>query len=205
MAEFIIFGINRHRLTTDGEGITTLIGLAGCPLNCRYCINKNELNRATASSVTCSPKDLVENIMQDYCYYVASGGGVTFGGGESLLQAEAIHEFSQLLPPDVKVNVETSLNVPQDMLQLVLNDVDEFIIDIKDMNPLIYEAYTGLSNRQTMDNLQYLASLGLQDKCLIRIPNIPEYNDASDVEKTSTYVQSLGFNRIDLFDYVIKE
>ena len=47
-----IFGVSRHRLTTDGEGVTTLVAGGGCPLRCRWCINQRLLREAPAESVT---------------------------------------------------------------------------------------------------------------------------------------------------------
>lgn len=205
MADFTVMSIIRHRLLTDGEGVTTLVGLSGCPLKCKYCINERQLHSDKEKFVVCSPIDLAANIMQDYCYFVASGGGVTFGGGESLLHAEAIHEIRKLLPEDVSINVETSLNVPREFLDIVIGDITEFIIDIKDADPNIYCAYTGVSAQKAYDNLKYLAQHNLQDKCKIRIPLIPDFNTKEDLLRTEMFVRSLGFDNTEIFDYVIRE
>lgn len=205
MAKFSVMSINRHRLETDGDGVTTLIGLSGCPLKCKYCINAKGLSKSPDKYVVCPPKDLAENIMQDYCYFVATGGGVTFGGGESLLHAEAIHEIRSILPEDISINVETSLNVPRHLLSLVLDDISEFIIDIKDGNPNIYKAYTGVAPSKAYENLIFLAGMGFQNKCRIRIPLIPDFNSQTDIERTEAFVRSFGFENIDIFDYVIRE
>ena len=78
-------------METDGQGITTLIAGAGCPLNCRWCINKRLLREATAEAVTA--EELLERVKMDDLYFRATGGGITFGGGEPLLHASFIYVF----------------------------------------------------------------------------------------------------------------
>ena len=149
--KFKVQSINRHRLTTDGEGITTLVGLYGCPLECEYCINKDILHTKPYKEYT--KEALLEILLQDYCYFVATNGGITFGGGESLLHSEAISGLFSILPEYVNVTLETSLCVPQDKLLSLLEPVYQFIIDIKTMNPVLYQRYTKQSNEAVIRNL----------------------------------------------------
>lgn len=199
---FKIQTINRHRMTVDGEGITTLIGLYGCPLQCKYCINQRVLKEAPYKEYT--KEELLNVVMQDYCYFVATQGGITFGGGESLLHADAIRDFIGILPEHVNVNVETSLWVEQKSLEELLHLVHQFIIDIKTMNPLIYEAYTKQSNEKVIQNLNYIVKEQMQGKCKIRVPRIPEYNDESDIANSVSILKNMGFETIEVFDYIIK-
>ncbi|MBO5237597.1 MAG: radical SAM protein [Lachnospiraceae bacterium] len=199
---FKIQTINRHRMTVDGEGVTTLIGLYGCPLQCKYCINQRVLKEAPYKEYT--KEELLNVVMQDYCYFVATQGGITFGGGESLLHADAIRDFIGILPEHVNVNVETSLWVEQKSLEELLHLVHQFIIDIKTMNPLIYEAYTKQSNEKVIQNLNYIVKEQMQWKCKIRVPRIPEYNDESDIVNSVSILKNMGFKTIDVFDYIIK-
>lgn len=200
---FAIQSINRHRMYIDGKGINTLVGLYGCPLKCKYCINKKILEKPKFKKVT--PGELLEKVLIDYCYFKATGGGVTFGGGESLLYSGQIKAFREVLPKDIPIKVETSLNVPSERLKEVLDVVEEFIIDIKSMNPQIYKAYTGLGNECVMKNLQLLCEQNMQDKCKIRIPNIPDFTTQADIDEAVTIVKDMGFKRLDVFHYVIKE
>ena len=199
---FKIQTINRHRMTVDGEGVTTLIGLYGCPLQCKYCINQRVLKEAPYKEYT--KEELLNIVMQDYCYFVATQGGITFGGGESLLHADAIRDFIEILPEHVNVNVETSLWVEQKSLEELLHLVHQFIIDIKTMNPLIYEAYTKQSNEKVIQNLNYIVKEQMQGKCKIRVPRIPEYNDESDIVNSVSILKNMEFKTIDVFDYIIK-
>ncbi len=205
MQDFKVQVINRHRLNRDGKGVTTLVGLLGCPLRCKYCINKDVLSLDKYTTYT--PEKLVEQIMIDYCYFVATGGGVTFGGGESLLYAEAILEFKKLLPEFVELNVETCLNVKlsDDILSALADNVNHFIIDIKAVDEVLYESYTGVRPTYLWNNLKAFAKLNIQDKCRIRIPVIPEYKDKLKVNEEEKEIRQLGFKNIDIFPYILRE
>ncbi len=195
--------IDRHRFTVDGKGITTLVGLYGCPLRCRYCINKDLLSTARYREM--SPGELAEELMIDYCYFLATGGGVTLGGGESLLYAGEIRELRELLPDRVNVNVETSLNVDRRDLECVLDSVDHMIIDVKTLNAVVYERYTGASPRKTVENLRYLSERKLQRKCTVRIPEIPGFTSEADIAQTREEILRLGFEDIDAFRYIVRD
>ena len=202
MKKIRVMGINRHRMYIDGQGINTLVALEGCPLKCKYCINKNLLAGGKVQEM--SLQELAEKVLIDYCYFMATGGGVTFGGGEALLHSGQIKAFREVLPKDVPIKVETSLNVPTECLLEVIDVVDEFIIDIKSMNPQIYKEYTGLDNSRLVENLEILCEKGLQDKCKIRIPNIPGFTVRADIDKAADSMNSMGFKNLEIFDYVMR-
>lgn len=202
MKKIRVMGINRHRMYIDGQGINTLVALEGCPLKCKYCINKNLLAGGKVQEM--SLQELAEKVLIDYCYFMATGGGVTFGGGEALLHSGQIKAFRGVLPKDVPIKVETSLNVPTKCLLEVIDVVDEFIIDIKSMNPQIYKEYTGLDNSRLVENLEILCEKGLQDKCKIRIPNIPGFTVRADIDKAADSMNSMGFKNLEIFDYVMR-
>lgn len=200
---FRVQAINRHRFAVDGKGITTLVGLYGCPLRCRYCINKKMLCAARYREMT--PEELADTVMIDYCYFAATGGGVTLGGGEPLLYAGDIAKLKKSLPAEVNVNVETSLHVSGGNLEKALEYVDSMIIDVKSLTPSVYEDYTGASLWETLQNLDNLSRRGLQNRCKIRIPNIPGFTSAEDIERTRDAVAKLGFENVELFEYVLRD
>lgn len=135
---------------------------------------------------------------------MATGGGITFGGGEPLLQSEMILKILDILPPNITVNVETSLNEDNEFIGDVINRVNALFIDIKSMNSKIYEEYTGNNNNKTLKWLKYIVDNNLQHKCTIRIPNIPNYTTKYDIEYSIKTIEEMGFKNIDTFDYVIK-
>ena len=201
-----LIAIDRHRLSTDGQGVTTLVAFHGCPLHCRYCLNPQCLRpEGIWKSVT--PEELLEEVIVDNLYFEATSGGVTFGGGEPLLRPDFIVAFFQLMKADERIHtpwritIETSLNVPAESLQRVLPFVDEFFVDIKDMNPDIYQRYTTASNQRTLHNLTVFAD-ELIPKTIIRLPHIPNYNAPDDVIRSRQQLEAMGYRRFDEFDYV---
>ena len=118
------------RFGTDGEGVRTLVGFYGCPLRCKYCINPISWN-GTSKVKNCDPKTLFDKVRVDNLYFLSSGGGITFGGGEPLLYADFMCEFIKIAPSGWSFNIETSLHVDFENVQNVAPFVDLFIVDIK--------------------------------------------------------------------------
>ena len=133
-----------------------------------------------------------------------TNGGVTFGGGEPCLRPQFIREFRELCGPSWQLNLETSLNVPSANVEALLPVVNTLIIDIKDMNPAIYNSYTGQSNDLVLDNLRLIADSGRQKDCIIRLPLIPDFNTETDRTASCSRLEALGFNNFDLFTYQIR-
>lgn len=199
-----IIGVARHRLSTDGDGVTTLVAFHGCPLRCRYCLNPQSLGDGCRFREY-SPQSLYDEVRIDELYFLATNGGVTFGGGEPCLRPDFIREFRGLCGPAWQVNLETSLNAPTANIEGLLPVVNTLIIDIKDMNSDIYRNYTGLSNDLVLDNLRLIAESGHQSDCIIRLPLIPNYNTDADREASRKALEALGFTRFDLFTYQIRK
>lgn len=195
-----IMGINRHRMGTDGKGISTLITFYGCPLNCKYCLNPQCKSESTPCTYI-EPNDLVNLLMVDDIYFKSTGGGIVFGGGEPLLNAEYIKEACDLVPLQWKIRIETSLNVKWDKIELLLPYIDQWIIDIKDSNTEIYKNYTGVDNLKVYDNVLRLSHKTGKEKLLIRIPKIPNYNTEKDIQESVKLYSNLG--NIDIFNYKI--
>lgn len=198
-----IIGIARHRLSTDGDGVTTLVAFHGCPLRCRYCLNPQSLDNGDCFREY-SPEELYAETRIDELYFIATNGGVTFGGGEPCLRADFIRECSELCGASWQLNLETSLNVPSVNIETLLPVVNTMIIDIKDMNPDIYRSYTGQSNNLVIDNLRLIADSGRQKDCIIRLPLIPDFNTETDRTASRSRLETLGFDNFDLFTYQIR-
>ena len=195
--------INRHRLTTDGEGVTTLVGFHDCPLHCQYCLNAQCLQ---ADGVWCrlTPGELYSEVEIDDLYFVATGGGICFGGGEPLLRSDFIKAFAEIMNPEWKLTIETSLNVPLENVKAIASLVQMWYVDIKDMNPNIYKAYGCKENKQVVSNLQWLAANGYADKVIIRLPLIPEYNTDEDRQRSQQQLEEMGFTNFDKFNYIVR-
>lgn len=160
---------------------------------------------------TLSPEQLWSELSIDYCYYLATGGGITFGGGESLLHSKAIRKFIDIIPEGVAINLETSLNVPLgermflDIIEKVLDTGGQLIIDTKALDSDMYSQYTMQDNTKVQSNLRLLVDNGYQEKCIIRVPIIPEYKSKEVAKSEEIYYRKMGFTNIDVFDYVIRD
>ena len=225
---FSTIGISRLRMLNDGDGVTTLVAGYGCPLRCRYCLNpqcfagqSSESAGTEQSSVSAGSsakpagkgqsrwkrytiQELLDEVRIDDLYFQATGGGVVFGGGEPLLQADFIHAFREAAPAEWKLGLESSLAVPQEALRKVADDIDFFLIDIKDMNPQIYQKYTGRDNDLTRKNLEWLAGHVDPAKVCVRIPLIEGFNTDEDRQRSKEELEAMGFRRFDLFRYNTK-
>lgn len=199
-----IIGISRHRLSTDGDGVTTLVAFHGCPLRCHYCLNPQSLGDSGRFKEY-TPQSLYDEVRIDELYFIATNGGVTFGGGEPALRPDFIRYFRELCGPSWRLTLETSLNVPQENIEALLPVVDSWIIDIKDMDADIYRQYTGKDNSRVLSNLRLIAEACRQKDCMIRLPLIPDYNTDYDREESRKALSALGYTKFDLFTYQIRK
>jgi pyruvate formate lyase activating enzyme len=204
-----IFGIERLRINTDGEGITTLVGMAGCPLKCVYCINKDI---GTIHNITVD--ELYDLVLQDDLYYNSSDGGICFGGNEPLLQADFILSFIKKVRKEKKtwkIGIETSLSVyNSSSIEELLKNVDYIIADIKSMDKLKYQAYTNCSDIEISmlyKNLKYILEKVCRTNLTIKVPIIEGYTNDSDVSKSVRDLLQMGFlyKNIKVVEYVIPE
>lgn len=198
-----IMTISRLRMGTDGKGVSTLVVFFGCPLNCKYCINGfcHESERYSVPRGAYTPQELMKILVKDDIYYRMSGGGVTFGGGEPLLQSAFIHEVCKLADASWQMRIETSLNVPWRCVEPLINDMDEWIIDIKDMDHLIYKKYTGVKIDNLINNICRLKELVDASRLHIRVPRIPRFNKRENIEKSVEWIKNVLKIEPEVFDY----
>ena len=197
-----IFAVSRHRLATDGDGCTTLVTFNGCPLRCKYCLNKISWEAEKGKVYT--PESLFEEVKIDQLYFLATHGGVTFGGGEPLLQVEFIKEFRSFCGTQWRLLAETSLNVPLENVQTVDPFLDGYIVDIKDMDAEIYQNYTGKDNTLVLNNLEWVLRQGGPGRVTVRVPHIPNFNTDEDVARSKERLAAMGVKNLDEFLYIIR-
>lgn len=194
--------VARLRMEVDGSGVTTLVAGAGCPLACKYCINKTVLQK-TPQNIT--PQELFDRVKTDDLYFQASGGGLTFGGGEALLHTDFYRAFRSLCQNRWKLNAETSLAVPREHVIAAAEVLDDFIVDIKDTDFDTYRAYTGGDGTLALENLRLLLSLVGAERIRVRVPLIPGYNDEAAQHRSEALLKGMGITDIELFPYIIRE
>ena len=204
-----IFGISRHRMGIDGNGITTLVAFMGCPLKCRYCLNDQchaSLYESDGKSLRrgiqmLSPKELYNLVEIDNIYFQATGGGICFGGGEPTMNADFIIEFAKLCPKNWKLTIETSLRCSVQTVKTLSTCIDEWIVDVKDMNDSIYENYTNVASNiaKQLQNLKKLVPL---HRIIIKVPLIPNFNTKADVDSSIGILKGMGFENIVQITYI---
>ena len=195
---------DRLRMDTDGAGVTALVGAWGCPLACKLCINPQTWRERTDGKpafTRMTPDELYERVRIDHLYYLATGGGIAFGGGEPLLHTHFITEFRAVCPAEWRIYAETCLHIPSEHIQDAAATVDWFFVDIKDMNPSIYRAYTGRDNALVKENLRTLLSLVGPDRVTVRVPRIPGFNTEDDVAASVAELRAMGVEHLDVFHY----
>lgn len=193
---------DRHRIVTDGVGVTTLVCFHGCPLRCKYCINPFSFAPDTRW-VDMTAEQLYQKVKIDELYFLATGGGVTFGGGEPLLYPGFLQEFRRLCGRDWHLCAETSLNVPWEHVEQAAECIDVFYVDVKDTDPDIYRRYTGQENTLALDNLKQLSEQIGPARIVVRLPLIPNFNTNENRDRSQTLLSAMGLTQFDRFAYKI--
>ena len=106
-----VIAVSRLRMKIDGPGITTLVCFHGCPLRCHWCINPFSFAAETKRNHM-TAQQLYEQVKLDELYFLSTGGGITFGGGEPILYPVFLQEFRQICGGEWHLCAETSLSVP---------------------------------------------------------------------------------------------
>lgn len=138
-----------------------------------------------------TPGEAMTIIMKDQVLYDESGGGVTFSGGEPLLQHAFLLELlKECGLKGIHRAVDTAGNVPSSILKEVAAVSDLFLYDLKIMNEELHRRWTGASNRSILDNLRLLSQL--HKAVHIRIPLIRGVNDDKEnISATANFLTSL--------------
>jgi pyruvate formate lyase activating enzyme len=172
---------------------------------CVLCDNCSRVCPSDALSIAgkqTSVKEILEEVEKDMTFFNESGGGVTFSGGEPLLQ----HDFLNALlieckKRDIHTVVQTCGFAPYEIVDRVRNKVDLFLYDIKIMDDRKHRKYTGASNEQILENLKKLAENG--SSIVISFPIIPSINDDNEnVTRIAQFIQSLpNIKQVNLIPY----
>ena len=204
-----IFAISRLRMGTDGSGITTLVTFMGCPLKCKYCLNQKchepiyESDGKTLRKgiMMLTPQELYDIVKVDNIFFQSTGGGICFGGCEPTLYKDFIVEFKKICGDKWKITLETCLRCSFNTIQDLSPVVDHWIVDIKSMNPFIYEEYTGVMSG-VLQHLSSIQKLVSQEKITVKVPHIPGFNDDEDLDSDIDEIKSrYGFENISKIVY----
>ena len=137
------------------------------------------------------PNDLMRVLTADRDYYLATGGGVTFSGGECMLYPDFVAEMARRCRAEgISFAVDTAGNVPYASFEKVLPYIDIILYDIKALDPICHRRGTGCGNERILSNLEALRQTGKE--IIIRIPQIPHFNEGEEVERICAYCRERG-------------
>lgn len=121
--------------------------------------------------------EVLGEIKKDKAFYEASGGGVTFSGGECMLQIDFLEELLRECKSNgIHTAVDTAGQVPYERFERILPHTDLILYDVKCIDREKHRKYTGVGNELILENLARLLSSG--QRVWVRIPVIPSVNDS---------------------------
>lgn len=142
---------------------------------------------------------LKKSILTDLPYFKNSNGGVTFSGGECMLQIDFLKEILTVCKQEsIHTAIDTTGCVPWSSFEKILDVTDLFLYDIKAANCDVHKKLTGMPNKLILENIKKLSDL---DKhIIIRIPFIPGANDG-EIENIAKIVSQLNVDKVNLLPY----
>jgi len=191
----------------------------GCPVNAltyrkeKLSINRRLCDLCGVCAETCpsgavqlsgkimSAEGVIREIEKDRAFYDESDGGVTFSGGEPLMQVDFLESLlEECRKRNILTAVDTCGYAPKKDFARIASKVDFFLFDIKVMDEKVHKKFTGVSNKLILENFTQLANDG--SNILVRFPVIPSINDdRKNVEKTGEFLRKNGIENIHLLPY----
>lgn len=162
-----------------------------------YC--SNQIREIVGSDI--SIEELLKEVKKDIVFYEESSGGVTFSGGEPMLQIDFIEQFATLLKKEkISVAVDTSGAVPFSYFERIAPNVDTFLYDIKHTNTELHKQFTGVENTQILSNLISLSYI--HKNIYIRMPIIEGFNSSIEhINSVITLLKNTTIKKIFLLPY----
>ena len=207
-----IFDIQRYSIH-DGNGIRTIVFLKGCVLRCRWCCNpESQEYDIQTMMVQGKPKvigrdvtvaEVMKTVEKDRQYYWRTGGGLTLSGGESLCHPEFATALLQAAQESgISTAMESMGCAKWETIEKLLPYLDQYLLDIKHMNPRKHKEFTGRSNELMIENAMKIAKSGMTELS-IRVPVIPGFNDTEEeIRQIAAYTATLpNVKRMHLLPY----
>lgn len=143
--------------------------------------------------------EVMERLKEDVPYFTSSGGGVTFSGGECMLQTEFLKELLQCCKGlSIQTAVDTAGNVPWEAFESILPYTDLFLYDVKAVDEDLHRSLTGVSNRRILENLQMLCER--RAHIIVRVPCVPGGN-WNDMDRIASFLSGLPVEQVELLAY----
>ena len=146
--------------------------------------------------------EVLKEVLKDQAFYETSGGGVTFSGGECMLQIDFLVEILKKCKENgIHTAVDTAGHIPFESFEKILPYTDLFLYDIKIFDSQKHKQYVGVGNELILENLKKLFER--KAKLWIRIPIIPDVNDSiEEIQKIKDFLKTNGTpEKIELLPY----
>ena len=192
--------------------------IAVCPVQALsftnpYFVDRNKCISCGACAEACLPDALVmkgetmtvwqvmQELQKDATTYRRSGGGITLSGGEPLLQSDFARELLKACHNQGwNTAMETTGFASKEVIQDVMPHVDFAMADLKAIDPQVHKDWTGVDNRQILENLLRISQLA--GKTVVRVPVIPGINDDDfAMQGVAEFASLMGIDTIHLLPY----
>ena len=196
----------------DGPGIRTIVFFKGCILRCKWCCNpesqeydietlvRGEKTEVCGKDVTVG--EVMQTVLKDRPYYRRSGGGITLSGGEFLFQPEfAKGLLKSSIDEGISTAVETTSFAQFSVIEEVLPYIDNYLMDIKHVDPIKHKMFTTQSNEIILENAKKIAPIAR--RMVVRVPVVPTFNDTKEeIRAIAQFASTLkGVEEIHLLPY----
>jgi pyruvate formate lyase activating enzyme len=213
----IIFSVKRYAIH-DGPGIRVTLFMKGCPLSCWWChnpegispfpvvteqvdrIGEKEFRKNETVGIFYEAKDIISILDKERVFINQSGGGVTFSGGEPLMQFEFLLEtLQECRAAGYHTAVDTSGYASADLFEKIFPFTNLFLFDIKHLDSQKHSEYTGQPNDIILKNYYLIATSGCD--FMVRIPVIPGFNDDMEhLERLKQYIFNISNEKLKMIN-----
>lgn len=172
-----------------------------CKVNCSGCAEVCFSNALTVIGRKVTVEEVQKEIKKDIAFYRASNGGVTISGGEPLAQPEFAKEILKACKEEeIHTVLDTNGYGRWEILEAMLQYVDLVLYDIKHMDPITHNTYTGVSNKLILENIRKISQIEIP--IVIRFPVIPGINSSEDnINSLIQLAKEVSPLRVDLLPY----
>ena len=194
----------QHFCLQDGPGIRTTVFLKGCNLKCPWCANPecmsfNFENNDKYKGYDISIGNLESELLKDDFYYSINDGGVTFSGGEALLQIKKLEPLLiSLKNKNINICFETALMTNLESVKIASKYADEFLIDVKILDKNYCKKILGGNIDLFYNNLDFL--FNKTNNIIFRIPLANEYTlNKKNIALIESFLKKYNSDKVEIF------
>ena len=173
--------------------------------SCEFCgkceiLCPNDARKVCGKEYT--PEEVLKEVIKDKTFYETSNGGVTFSGGECMLQADFLCETLKLCKENgIHTAIDTAGCVSWEHFEKIMPYADMFLYDVKCFDEQKHKEYTGVSNKLILENLKKITDTG-DKEIIIRIPVIHGVNDdEKEMGMIAEFLKGIRYTSVDLLPY----